>query len=225
MQLTVRDVSKLLKISERTIYRWINEKSIPAYKIHDQYRFNRAELLEWVTAKKITVSPELFQEPEDQDSPLPKLIDALKIGGIHYRLAGENKAALLKSVVDVLNLPEKVDRNFLLQVILAREELASTGVGDGIAIPHPRSPIVLNVPSAMMAVCFLEKPIDFGAYDGKPVHCLFIIVTATVRIHLHMLSKLAYALKDPAFKNAIMQHGPREEIFKAAENVEKCLST
>jgi nitrogen PTS system EIIA component len=64
MQLTVRDISKLLNISERTIYRWIKEKTIPAYKIHDQYRFNRSEIMDWATANKIGVSCEIFKEPE-----------------------------------------------------------------------------------------------------------------------------------------------------------------
>jgi len=52
MQLTVRDAAKLLAVSEKTIYRWINQGSLPAYRVNEQYRFNRAELLEWATARK-----------------------------------------------------------------------------------------------------------------------------------------------------------------------------
>jgi nitrogen PTS system EIIA component len=63
MQLTVRDAAKLLSVSEKTVYRWINQGDLPAYRVNEQYRFNRAELLEWATARKINVSVEIFEEP------------------------------------------------------------------------------------------------------------------------------------------------------------------
>src|ERR1700733_3063854 len=63
MKLTVRDAAQLLDVTDRTIYRWIKQGVIPAYQINDQYRFNRAELLEWATSRKISVSPEIYTEP------------------------------------------------------------------------------------------------------------------------------------------------------------------
>ena len=225
MQLTVRDVSKLFNISERTIYRWIKEESIPAYRIHDQYRFNRAEILEWATANKIGVSHEIFKEPEDASAAVPRLTEALQKGGIHYRVGGENKEAVLRSVVEIFHLPEGVNRELLLRVILAREELGSTGIGDGIAIPHARNPIVLNIPDVIVSLSFLEKGIDFGAIDGKPVNCLFTLITPTVRAHLQMLSQLAFALKDPLVKEAILTQGSRETILAGFQRVENDLKT
>lgn len=220
MQLTVRDVSKLLSVSERTIYRWIKEQTIPAYRIHDQYRFNRAEILDWATANKIGISHEIFQEPEDTTTLVLKLTEALKRGGIHYRVNGKNKEAVLRSVVELLRLPEDVNQDLLLKVILAREELGSTGIGDGIAIPHARNPIVLNIPCAIISLCFLEEAVDFGAVDGKPVNCLFTLITPTVRTHLHMLSQIAFALKDPGVKEAIAKQSSRDVILAEIQRVE-----
>lgn len=220
MQLTVHDVSKLLNVSERTIYRWLKEESIPGYKIHDQYRFNRSEILEWATAKKIGVSPEIFKEPLDSNITEPKLSDALMKGGIHYRIGGKDKESVLRSIVGIMQLPEKVDREFLLKVILAREELGSTAIGDGIAIPHARNPLVFNIPFTIVSLCFLEHAIDFGAIDGKPVYCLFTLITPTVRIHLQMLSQLAFVLRDPKVKELISAQGSREEILHEFQRVE-----
>ena len=205
MQLTVRDISKLLNVSERTIYRWIKEESIPAYRIHDQYRFNRSEILEWATANKIGVSHEIFKETEDDGAVVPHLTEALNKGGIHYRVGGKDKESVLRSVVEIFHLPADVNRELLLRVILAREELGSTGIGDGIAIPHARNPIILNIPEVTISLCFLEQGIDFGAIDGKPVNCLFTLITPTVRAHLKMLSQFAFALKDQVVKAAILQ--------------------
>lgn len=204
----------MLNVSEKTIYRWIKDGTLPAYRVAEQYRFNRAELLEWATARKINVSPQLFEEPEGRDAPLPSLSEAVQAGGIYYRIGGSDKPSVLRSVVDVMRLPDSVDREFLLQVLLARESLGSTGIGDGIAIPHVRNPIVLHIATPMITLCFLDHPIDFGALDGKPVSILFAIVSPTVRAHLRLLSRLAFALRDDALQSILRQQGSRDEILR-----------
>ena len=161
MQLTVKDVTKLLNISEKTIYRWLKQGSLPAYQVGNQYRFNKAELLEWATSRRLGVSVDLFRENSEEAGQSKGLAEALSAGGIHYRIEGGDKEAVLGTVVDLMKLPREVDRNFLLQVLLAREAIASTAVGDGIAIPHVRNPIVLHVPRPMVAFC------RSGARSGK----------------------------------------------------------
>ncbi len=221
MQLGVRDTANVLNVSEKTIYRWVKEGRLPAYRVNEQYRFNRAELLEWATSNRINVSPEIFAEPSGLGkSALPSLEEAIRGGGIHYRLSGADKAAVLQAVVEQMRLPEEVNRQFLFQVLLARESLGSTGVGDGIAIPHVRNPIVMHIPRATITLCFLEKPIDFGAMDGKPVHTLFTIVSPTIRAHLHLLSKLAFVLREASFRNVLIRQGDREEILSEVGRLE-----
>ncbi len=223
MQLTVRDVAKLLAVSEKSVYRWLDQQSIPAYKVNNQYRFNRAELLEWAMANRINVSKELFSEPESVGIPLQSLAEAIKTGGIYYRVGGADKMAALRSIVELIHLPQEVDREFLFSVLLAREEMASTGIGDGIAIPHVRNPIVLHVEQPMISLCFLEQPIDFKAIDGKPVYCLFTIISPTARAHLHLLSRLSFILQDAALKNAIKNQDTREIILAHIARIENDL--
>jgi PTS system nitrogen regulatory IIA component len=225
MQLTVRDAAKLLTVSEKTIYRWIKLGKLPAYQINDQFRFNRAEVLEWATARRINVSPEIFGVSEGDGGSVPTLADALHDGGIHYRVGGSDKASVLASVVDLMRLPEEVDRDFLLKVLLTRESLGSTGIGDGIAIPHVRNPIVLHITRPMVTLCFLDTPIDFAALDGKPVNTLFTLVSPTIRAHLGLLSKLAFALRDKRFGDAVASRGARQELLDAAAGVERQMAT
>lgn len=224
MQLQVRDVAKLFSVSEKTIYRWIEQDGLPAFRINKQYRFNRVEILEWATARKVNAAPQLLRDPQEDLAPLPNLAEALEDGGVFYRVDGKDKDAVLRSVVHLLRLPEAVDRDFLLQVLLEREELGSTSVGDGIAIPHVRNPIVLHIPRPAITLCFLENAIDFGALDGKPVNTLFTVVSPTVRAHLHVLSCLAFALRDPAFKAVIAGQGSREAILNEARRVAASLA-
>ncbi|MDT8389788.1 MAG: PTS sugar transporter subunit IIA [Lentisphaeria bacterium] len=212
MQLTVKDTARLLSVSEKTVYRWIKQGILPVYRINEQFRFNRAELLEWATSRRIQISPDIFLENEVSKSSLPTLTDALKAGGVAYRLNGQDRSSVLRAIVDVMKLPEEVDREFLYQVLLARESLGSTAIGDGIAIPHVRNPVVLHVTKPAITLCFLENPIDFGALDGQPVGTLFALISPTVRAHLHMLSRLGFVLQNSCFRTALKDQASRDEI-------------
>jgi PTS system nitrogen regulatory IIA component len=220
MQLSVKDAARLLDVSEKTIYRWVEQHKIPASKVNDQVRFNRTELLEWATAHKMHVSPDIVGRAGAESADLPSLVQALESGGISYHIGGRDKPSVLKGVLDAMDLPGDLDRGFLLEVLLAREALGSTGVGDGIAIPHVRSPIVLHLPRPLIALSFLEHPIDFGAVDGKPVHALFTLISPTVRAHLHVLSRLSYALRDPALREALARQAAPAELMAAIERAE-----
>lgn len=223
MTVGVRDAAKILDVSERTIYRWIDQGLLPAYRVNEQYRFNRAELLEWATSQRINVSAEIFSEPESASTPLSTLTEALRAGGIFYRVDGTDKATVLRSVVDILRIPAEVDREFLFQVLLARESLGSTGIGDGIAIPHVRNPVVLHIAQPSVTLCFLEHAIQFGALDNQPVNTLFTLISPTVRSHLHILSRLAYLLRDAEMKAAVKQQASRDEILGIVQRLEETL--
>jgi len=220
MQLSVKDAAGLLKVSEKTIYRWIKQQVIPAYRINEQFRFNRAELLEWATSRRIQISPDIFLEGGQSKVPLPSLSEALKAGGVAYRVEGTDRASVLWAVVDLLKLPEEVDRGFLYQVLLARETLGSTGVGDGIAVPHVRNPVILHVSKPTVTLCFLEHPIDFRALDGKPVTTLFTLISPTVRAHLHLLSRLGFVLRDKTFRAELKRQASRDELMDALTRAE-----
>lgn len=223
MNTSVKDAAKILSVSEKTIYRWIKQEVMPVYRVNEQYRFNRSELLEWATSRRMGIAPEEFLEPEAADTPLPTLIESLETGGVVYRLDGKTHHEVLARLVDELRLPEEVDRDYLLKVLKAREKLASTGIGNGIAIPHPRNPMLLHVTKPSVTLAFLENPVDFHALDKKPVHTLFCLISPTLRAHLHLLSKLSFALRDPGFKSAIEKQGSRDEIFSAMRKLNETL--
>ena len=176
-------------------------------------------------ARKMTVSAALFDDADGEAAPPPGLAEAREAGGLVGPLGGTDKETVLRALVAHLRLPPDVDREFLLSVLLAREALQSTGVGDGIAIPHVRNPIVLRVPRAMITLAFLETPIDFGAIDGKPVDTLFSLVSPTVRGHLRLLSRLSFALHDRGFREAVRSRAPLERIVAEARRVEAALGT
>jgi nitrogen PTS system EIIA component len=220
MELRVRDVARLLNISEQTVYRWVRKGSLPAHRVHDQYLFNRVELQEWAALHEHRVSPELLA-PNESSEELPSLRAALERGGIFYEIPGERREEVLDAVTRLPGIPAKVDPRLLYQVLVAREVLASTGVGSGIAIPHPRDPVILHADEPSVLLCFLKQAVDFHAPDGQPVRVLFVLLSPSVRKHLQMFARLAFALHDETLKKLLLSAAPREAILDRLRVVEK----
>ena len=220
MNLDIKDAVALMSVSDDTIYRWIRDQGLPGHRVNGQYRFNRVELLEWATAQGVRVSPTMFAAPDASGAMPSTFSAALAAGGIHYGVPGANKHAALAAAIGRMPLPEEMDRDLLLDVMLARESLGSTGIGDGIAIPHVRNPIVMRIVQPLVTLCFLATPVEFNAVDGKPVHTLFTIVSPTVKVHLHLLSRLAFALRQPVFANVIARQWSSEVILTCASAID-----
>jgi len=220
VDLTAKDAARLLNVSENTIYAWIRNGTVPSYRVRDKYRLNRVELLEWATARNMKVSPQIFRESRVKPPDL-LLTNALRRGGVLYGLDCGDKSAALRAVCDLLPLPPKVDREELYGVLVAREALCSTGIGNGVAIPHPRGPIVLGIDEPQVTLSFLRRPIEYGALDNKPVGILFVIVSTTVRGHLLLLSHLMYALQDDEFRRLLDAGAAQDEILTTLEKIEK----
>ncbi|MHC1741550.1 MAG: PTS sugar transporter subunit IIA [Syntrophobacteraceae bacterium] len=225
MQLDIKGAANIFGVSEKTVQLWIKQKSLPACQVSGEYRFNRAELLEWATERKVSVSSEILSGPAYAGNRAIRLDEALRLGGVFHRVEGTDSASVLRAVVDLMPMPADVDRTFLYEMLFAREALGSTAIGDSIAIPHVRHPIVLHLPHPTITLCFLEHPIDFGAMDGLPVAILFMLASPTVRAHQLLLSKLASALKDPLFKALLTRKGSCEEILRDAVRVEETLAS
>jgi PTS system nitrogen regulatory IIA component len=223
MKLTVRDAAKLLHTTERAVYGWIRDKSIPVHRVNDDYRFHRSELLEWATSRGMRIASQEFHEPELNGSPPLSFAQALEAGGVHYGVPGTDRESVLRSVVERMPI-DASDRSVVYDFLVAREALGSTGVGEGIAIPHVRNPIALGVDRPSITLCFLDRPVSFDAIDGKPVNTIFSVVSPTIRGHLRLLSSIAAALHDHAFKSAVLSRKPKEQLLREARRVDEALA-
>ncbi|MDD2900499.1 MAG: PTS sugar transporter subunit IIA [Desulfuromonadaceae bacterium] len=222
MFLKVTDLAASIGVDEKTVLNWIKNKGLPAHKQDDRYRINRVDLLEWATNQGITIPPEIFAA-SDESTHLSTVSEALQYGGIFYDLPGNTPESALREVVSRLKLPPGLDPEFLLQTLLAREALGSTALGNGIAIPHVRNPIVGRAGESAISLCFLKNPIDFDAVDGQPVTILFTLVTPHVKGHLNLLAKLAFLLHDQSFQNLLHRPGSETEIMTAVRALEETI--
>jgi len=222
MQLTVRDAARLLGVTEQVLERWVRRGELPAQLQDDRYRFNRIELLEWAAQRKMVVSAEILEEPGLAARAIPSLSRLVRTGGIHRGLAGGDTDRLLRQMVDRVPAPPGFDREFLFQMVRAREHLGSTALGNGIAIPHPREPIVLRVDQPSVAVFLPDPPVHLG--DGEPIHTLCLLVSPSTRLHLHLLAAAATVLRDRGVAAKLAARAPDEEILGEIERVEAALA-
>jgi PTS system nitrogen regulatory IIA component len=167
MYLTIEEISRILRTSRSTVEQWIARMGLPVEEYQGERRCRAEELRRWLSEHKITIPDELMKLPGRAPGALPSFSDALERGGVFHNLPGRDKRTALAAAVGYLPLPESVPDEMLLQRLLDREEMVSTGVGDGIAIPHPREPLP-QLPAPLAALCFPEKPLDFDAYPCPP---------------------------------------------------------
>lgn len=221
MQVTFREIEKAFQVDENTLYQWLNVRGLPAVKANDQYYFNSVEVLEWALKNHIPLTPGTLKLCEkthrDQDVVTP----ALMAGGVYFAVKGSKAEEVLGTVLDLLPLPDHIQRPPLKEMLLSREQIGSTAVGNGIAIPHVKHPVVLAGMKPMIGLFFLDTEVDFSAPDGKGVHTLFVILSSSFKGHLSLLARLAFCLQDGDLLDVLSRRAKREEIiamFKVAES-------
>lgn len=220
MQISVRQAASYMGVPEATVRRWIRQRGLPAHRVDERLHLNAIELWEWATENGITVSRSLLDQARRQPDEVPALSLLVREGGVHVAVPGADKASVLREIVARLPVPDDVDREFLFTVLEAREAMGSTGIGDGIAIPHVRSPILLHIERPFVTLCLLEHAVDFDAVDGLPVHALFTVVSPSIPAHLRILAQLGLALRDDGLRRALRARADAEAILAAIENVE-----
>lgn len=209
----------MLNTLETTIYQWIRQRRLPAARLQNRFRFNRAELLEWATSHHLEILPDLVS-PEHRAAAGPLLSQALEAGGIFRRVPAKDAPSLLRAAVSVVPLPASANRDFLADVLLTQAATGGMAIAKGIAMPHVRHPMVLPLDQPQASLHFLDRPLDLDVRDGTPVFALFLLMTPTVRAHLHLLAQLSFILADGDFRAVLERGGPREEILNAIRRLE-----
>ncbi len=144
-----------------------------------------------------------------------KILDYLKEERILADLQGTDKASVLRELSSVLVEPCQVaSPDELLRVLLEREKLESTGIGEGIAIPHGR---LKRLKEFVISFGRSLKGIDFDSIDGKPTHLFFLVMAPedSAVNNLKLLGRIVTLLKDPSFKRGLMEAKSSQELFRS----------
>ncbi len=181
--LTIEEVAKYLRVSERTVYDWAQKGEIPAGKIGTVWRFKKSEIEKWVNERLSS----------SQKSAAPKQAvsarDILSPDRIVFIKHSTKHDAIVELAQNLATAPQIKNEKELVDEILKREELMSTAIGRGIAIPHVR---LASVTDLVMAVGICKNDlIDFQSIDDMPVR-LLIMIAAAYNQHSYYLQTLSY---------------------------------
>jgi PTS system nitrogen regulatory IIA component len=143
-----------------------------------------------------------------------KLIDILTESSIVADLQAKTKAEALDVLVDAMTKTHNtLNKSDILQVLLEREKLGSTGIGDGVAIPHGKSAALTQIVSGFG---LSKRGIDFDSLDGKPAHLFFLLVAPedSAGTHLKMLARISRMLKNLDFRKRLLGANSQHEIYQ-----------
>lgn len=219
MELTVRDIMRLLEIDEETVIKMIENGRIPSYKINNRFMFNKAEIKEWALNNNVNVSSKIL-ELSITGRPI-SLYELIKQGGIHRDVAGETSAQVIKNAAKIIPLPPEISADEAVFSLLEREEMMPTAIGRGLAMPHARNPLISDVEHERVSLCFLHDKADFGAIDGEAVSTLFIVLSSKPARHLEIVSKISFLCRQEVFVTMLKQRPPDEEILCFIDRQEK----
>ena len=204
--LTIDEVAKYLRVSERTVYDWAQKGEIPSGKIGTVWRFKKSELEQWVNDR-------LSANKLVPHGGIIHLDTVISPDRIIFLDCSSKKDALLALADNISTAPQIKNKQELAQEILKREELMSTAIGRGIAIPHVR---LSSVTDLVVSAGISQTDItDFGALDDEPVRLLFMIAAAYNQhaYYLQTLSFFSARLKNGDLRKALLSSKTPREAY------------
>lgn len=222
MDLELQEVANLLQVSECQLLNWAESGKVPAYFINERYRFNRQEIEAWVLRQQ--QEHEMGEkEGQKQTGTLRfNLFRALNNGDVYSDIEGSTKLEIIRNTMNRLAPQLSLDAEVLTELFMDRETLMSTAVGNGFAIPHARD-FLLHGHRDVVAVVFLQKPMNYDALDGEPVHTLFFLLASDDKRHLALLSKIAHLTNSPALKEALLEKPTKAKALELVKELESRL--
>lgn len=204
--MTLEEVAQYLRVSERTVYDWAQKGEIPCGKLGTSWRFKRSDVATWLNEKLSAGSRKKM--PADLE-----LSDILTPDRVVF-LKSTTKAGALAELADVLATSKAVrDKEDLHREILWREELMSTGIGLGVAVPHVR---LWTVDQLVLAVGIAKTPLaDYQSLDDHPVQivCMLAARFDQHAQYLKVLSAISSLLKDGAVRDTLIAARDTEAVY------------
>jgi PTS system nitrogen regulatory IIA component len=216
MDLDIKEVSSTLNVNEQTLLQWVEEGKIPSYVIGGTHRFNHEEVEDWILEN---LQKTKSQEAGHKGQQSFNLLRAFRKGAVFTDIQGTDKETIIRNTTQRIAPKLHLDPEVLSEVILERENLMPTALGKGFGIPHARD-FYLTDHQDMICVTFLDKPIDYGALDGEPVHTLLFLLACDNKRHLSLLAKIAHLISDATMREALSQRPSKLRLLELIKNWE-----
>jgi len=230
MILTLKELAEYLRVTERTILRMLKTGKIQGGKIGGQWRFNGSQIDK--VFFPMSAEEAIGEDVENEDDVPFSVLTRPHIGIPVSRMLKENCMVMNMESTDTESaINELADPRFMNGLVLdikdlcekciSRENVLSTGIGGGFALPHPRDPVTTLRAPAVIIYGRSEKGVDFKAVDGQPVHHFFLVCSQNIELHLHIMACMARLLRDEHFTTNLPNCKEPSEIIRLAMEHER----
>jgi PTS system nitrogen regulatory IIA component len=217
LQRDVREVGKLA-----------NRGHLPGHKVGGQWRFARAEINQWIETQMPSLSEKELTHLESSAArggdAEPLLANLLSPASIAVPLAASTRASVLKELVSLAEQSWQVyDPEAILDAVRQREDMASTALPSGVAIPHPRRPLPAALGESVLAFARTASGIPFGSTHGGLTDLFFLVCCRDDRTHLRVLARLTRLFLRPNFLDELRAAQTPAESWELITNAEQQL--
>lgn len=217
MDLTVKDLSALILMSEKEILLYIKKKEIPYQAINDKILFNKQQIVEWALSRNLPLNISSHKKMiEYRIETINTLLDS---NSFFYE-CGFSENLYIEQMVNLADLDKNIDKGIIVQLLKSREELMSTAVGHGISLPHPRIPLMVGRNKPLVNFFFVKTPLNLKSLDGKPVHTIILLISQTIKQHLSLLAHLSFLLSKESFRKALENRFDYKSIIDEINKIE-----
>jgi PTS system nitrogen regulatory IIA component len=202
--------ARLLNVTEATLMRWVRQGLIHSVDGRGQ-RFERIELERWARQRDLP----LGGVPRSRPTPPEDLLAAaVERGAVTAGVKPTTASEAIEIAVEALPALDDQTRRQVLDGVLERERMASTALGHGIALPHPRERPSELIDEALVSVVFPDLPLDWAAIDGEPVHTAFLLLSPSATVHLQILSGMAQSLRSPGLPSFLRERPSQAQLVE-----------
>ena len=229
--MNLKQLCAYLRLPEKEVLRRIESQGLPGRRVRGEWIFHKVEVDDWLQRTMPALPPEQLSRLEEgvvrAKRPLKEellvspllLKDSIRVG-----MAARTKASVLRELVEIADGTGLVyDRESLAASLKEREDLGSTALGGGVAIPHPRVRQPWVLAESFLVAGVHPRGIPFGGPDGSLVDLFFMPLCVSDQEPLQVLARLVRMLQDKKFLQQLREAGDAEELLEVFRAKEKAL--
>lgn len=233
-QMNARQVAGYLHMDLREVIKLASRGRIPARKVAGEFVFHKGQVDHWVESRMHELDGERLAKIEKGvsthhglgDDTWEKLLVCPLIpdGGVSVPLEARTRDAAIRALINLADETGMVyARDELVDEIRKREELCSTALMPGVALPHPRHPLPYDIAESFVVVGLTASGIPYRTEDGSLTRLFFLICCKDERTHLHVLARLARMLRDRTVDKLMLAESPEDLSRRLIEREEAVL--
>ena len=211
------EAADYLHVTTATVERWVRQGLLPHGSTAGE-PFDRDELERWACERGLPHGTSAARAPERAERLFSS---AVARGAVQLGVAATTASEAITAAVTAAPGLDEPERARLLDDVLARERLASTALGRGIALPHPRQPLVGLLADPVVSIVQLADPIDWASLDGAPVRVAMLLLSPSAPVHLQLLSRVSLALRQDGMAAWLADGPDADALVQRVRSIEE----